>query len=87
MLRRYKGFQAEFPSGEVDKAAFVNVYREQNPEFGDNSRDFAEYVFDAFDENQDGIMGFDEFVQALSVTKRGRPDEKLKCTLSDVVAR
>ena len=37
------------------------------------------FVFNAFDTDNTGFMGFDEFMMALSVTSRGNIDDKLEC--------
>ncbi|KAJ1922304.1 Calcium-binding protein NCS-1 [Mycoemilia scoparia] len=72
----YKSFIFEFPDGQIKPVDFRQIYKKYF--ISGSSLEFADHIFDLFDQNQDGYIDFTELIQGLSVTDRETPENKLR---------
>jgi len=56
---------------------FCKIFHQFFP-FGE-TREFASLIFNVMDVNENGVVGFKEFISALSATAAGSTEERLQC--------
>jgi len=74
----YEKFHSDYPSGFIAKDQFISMYQRMFPD-GDAST-FAEHIFNAYDQDGNGVIDFKEFLVTLNVTSKGTLDDKLRWT-------
>lgn len=72
----YKGYMRDCPDGQLSRSKFLDVYSEFFPD--GKAKAFYEHVFRTFDEDNSGQIDFKEFLIAISITKSGKPEDKLE---------
>lgn len=73
---RYRSFIRECPSGVLQKQDLLQMYRQFFP-FGDPTA-YVDQVFRLLDTRGDGVIDFAEYLGALSVSSRGRLEERIQ---------
>lgn len=71
----YVTFMRQFPAGVVTRTDLCDMYAKYYP-YG-HAGPFVDLLFKLFDTNNNGAIEFDEFIRGLSLTARGKLDEKL----------
>ncbi|CAF1184739.1 unnamed protein product [Rotaria sordida] len=72
----HTGFLKDCPSGKLDKKQFLNVYKKFYPE--GKADKYCNFVFKAFDTDNNNWIDFTEFLYAVGVSQHGNLEEKLK---------
>ncbi|UJR27263.1 hypothetical protein I4U23_008558 [Adineta vaga] len=72
----HTGFLKDCPSGKLDKKQFLNVYKKFYPE--GKADKYCNFVFKAFDVDNNNWIDFTEFLLAVGVSQHGNLEEKLK---------
>jgi neurocalcin delta len=72
----YRGFMKDCPSGQLTRRRFLSIYRNLFPD--GRAGAFYEHVFRTLDEDGSGTIDFKEFLQAISITQTGKPEDKLE---------
>lgn len=67
----FNKFNANNPDQKLDKKEFVRLYDELRPEPPEILDEISNYVFDAFDKDNNGSISFTEFMIAYALTSRG----------------
>ena len=78
----YDQFNANNPDGRLDKREFARLYDILRPEPPELIDEIANFVFEAFDTDNNGSIAFNEFLIAYSLTTRGDPKKKLEYAFS-----
>ena len=73
-MPKASNLHADCPDGNIGLARFKGIYRQFLP-YGDPD-DYAELVFGVFDIDRSGLIDFEKFIAALTVTSRGTVQEK-----------
>ncbi|CAF0894952.1 unnamed protein product [Adineta steineri] len=72
----HSGFLKDCPSGKLDKKQFLNVYKKFYPE--GKADKYCNFVFKAFDTDNNNWIDFTEFLLAVGVSQHGNLEDKLK---------
>ncbi|CAF1104984.1 unnamed protein product [Rotaria sordida] len=76
ILAWHSGFLKDCPMGKLDKKQFLNVYRRFYPE--GKADKYCNFVFKAFDTDNNNSIDFTEFLLAVDVSQHGNLEDKLK---------
>lgn len=74
----FKQFNADNPDGKLDRAEFAKLYPKMRNEPVANLDEISNFVFTAFDSDNNGFLTFNEFLIGYAVTSKGDLKTKLE---------
>ncbi|KAK4471717.1 hypothetical protein MN116_005119 [Schistosoma mekongi] len=72
----YQGFKQECPAGTLNEDSFKDIYCKFFPQ-GDATV-YAQLVFRSFDQEHNGTLTFEQYIQCLSCLMHGTQNDKLR---------
>ncbi|CAM4746349.1 unnamed protein product [Rotaria magnacalcarata] len=80
ILGWHAGFLKDCPMGKLDRKQFLRVYKRFYPE--GKAAKYCNFVFKAFDTDNNNWIDFTEFLLAVSISQHGNLEEKLNLAFS-----
>lgn len=77
VLRWFQTFKTECPDCQLDRKNFITFYIKLIPGQSDVKTEFADAVFEAFDQDNNGFVDFGEFLIAFWIKAKGDVEKKL----------
>ncbi|RNA31685.1 Neuronal calcium sensor 2 [Brachionus plicatilis] len=74
----YDQFMNNNPDGKLDRQEFARLYSKLRAEPPELLDEISNFVFRAFDDDNNGYISFNEFMIAYALTSRGDPKKKLE---------
>ncbi|RNA31687.1 Neuronal calcium sensor 2 [Brachionus plicatilis] len=74
----FREFIVNNPDGKLDRKEFIQLYTKLRPEPAETLEKISNFVFRAFDLDQNGTIDFNEFMISYSLTTRGDLKQKLE---------
>jgi len=82
MKRMYRGFKSECPQGLVTEEIFNNIFNKFFPLGATDRSSYSHYVFSAMDQQENGVITFEDFAIGLSILVKGTQEDKIRWTFN-----
>lgn len=81
MKRMYRGFKTECPQGLVTEDVFHTIFNKFFP-LGAGISSYSHYVFSAMDQQETGVITFEDFALGLSILVKGTDEDRIRWTFN-----